>query len=98
MHEATHDCDRAGTVTDVRRVRIALAVGELMVLAMVGHPRDHGPFDRQRAEDREEVTDRGPGLERAVREQAMEADGHTEPGQPVANREVRPADGVAPEK
>ena len=31
---------------DVRAVRIALAIGEGVMLAMVGYPRDHGSLDR----------------------------------------------------
>ena len=60
-------------VTDVRRVRIPLPIGELVVRAVVGHPGDHGALDRHRIEDREDVADRRPRLERPMREQAVEA-------------------------
>jgi hypothetical protein len=55
-------------------VRIAIFVGEVVVLAVVGHPLDHRALDRERSEDGEAVADHRSGLERAVREQAVKAD------------------------
>ena len=66
-----------------RRVRIALAVAERVVAAVVGHPADHRPLDRQRAGDRQRDPQRPVGLERAVREQPVVADGDAEPGHDV---------------
>ena len=41
---------QADAVIDVGAVRIALAIGERVVLAMVGDPGDDGPLDRGRPE------------------------------------------------
>ena len=49
-------------VPDVGAVRIALLVGEGVVLAVVGDPGDHRPLDRRRAERAEHGPHRGPVL------------------------------------
>ena len=85
----------------VRRVRVALLVGVRVVLAVVGHPRHHRALHGERAEDRERVLDRLEGLERAVREQPVEAE-----RDPVAadhvhdqhHRQVAPVDQLVPEQ
>jgi hypothetical protein len=74
-------------VVDVRAVGIAGTVGERVVLAVVGDPGDHRTLDRRGPEDREDRADRGPRLEAAVREQAMEADRHAQPRQHVERHE-----------
>ena len=65
------------------RVRVALAVGERVVLAVIGDPADDRALDGQRAGDRERDPQRPVRLERAVREVAVEADGDAEPGDHV---------------
>ena len=92
---------QAGAAAHVRAVRIALLVGVRVVLAVVGDPGDHGPLHRHRAENREEVLDRLAGRERAMGQQAMEADRHAEAGQQVHDGEedeVVRAHAVAPEQ
>jgi hypothetical protein len=82
-------------------MRIALTVGEAVVLAMVGDPADHGPLHGHRAEHREAVADRAIGLVRAVREEPVEADRDAESRQRIPDREdrqVAPGDVAAPEE
>ena len=69
----------AAAVT-VRGVRIALLVGVRVVLAVVGDPCHHRALDRHRAERRERVLDRLERLERAVRQQPVEAERHAVAG------------------
>jgi hypothetical protein len=71
----------------VRAARIAFLVGEVVVLAVVGHPLDHRALDRERPENREAVADDRTGLERAVGEQAMEPHGDAQAGRCVPDRE-----------
>jgi hypothetical protein len=90
----------AMAVVDVRTVRVALPIGERMMLAMVGHPRDDRALDRRRAKDREHSADRARGLERAVSEQAVKAHRHTEAGKHVQQQEhedVVPAQQTGPQ-
>jgi hypothetical protein len=54
-------------------------VGELVVLAMVGDPLDQRTLDGGRAERREREPQRAAGLEAAVGEQTVKADGDAEP-------------------
>src|SRR3954451_22327021 len=92
---------QALAATDVRAVRIALLVGMRVVLAVIGDPRDHGPLDRHRAHRGEEILDRLARRERAMGEQAVEADGHPEAGDEVHDAEedeVVGAHAVAPEQ
>ena len=92
---------QALAATDVRAVRIALLVGVRVVLAMVGYRRDHGPLDRHRAHGGEEVLHGLARRERAMGEQAVEADGHPESGDEVHDAEedeVVRAHAVAPEQ
>src|SRR5204863_4292817 len=58
-------------VADMRAVRVALLVGEGVVLAMVGDPRDHRPLDCGRAERADDPAHDGTGLEAAMCEEAM---------------------------
>ena len=53
-----------------RRVRVALAVAEGVVAAVVGHPADDRALDRHRAGDRQRDAQPPVGLERAVGEVA----------------------------
>ena len=85
-----------GAVTDVRRVRVALLVGVRVVLAVVGHPVEHRPLEGGRAQHGEGVLERLVGLERAVGEQAVVADGDAEPGEHVAHGEDREVGAVHP--
>jgi len=73
-------------VIDVRTMRVADLVGERVMLAMVGHPRDDRPFDRSRAKDRKHRPHRRPRLERPVAEQAMEPNRHPETGEHVKHQ------------
>ena len=61
-------------MADVRRVRVAVLVGERVVLAMVGDPLGDRPLHRHAAEDRERRLQRGAGVEAPVREEPVEAD------------------------
>ena len=90
----------AGAVVDVRAVRIAGAVRERVVLAMVGDPRDDRALDRRRAQGGEDAAHERRGLERPVREHAVKADRDAEPGQHVHDQEdpdVVPAQPLAPD-
>jgi hypothetical protein len=77
----------AVAVVDVRAVRVALLVGERVVLAMVGDPRDHGPLDRGRAQRRQRSAQPAVRLERAVGQVAVEADGDPQGRQGVDDPE-----------
>ena len=57
------------------------------MLAMVGHPGDDRALDRHRAEDREQPPNARARLERAVREEAVEADRDAQAGRDVHDRE-----------
>ena len=85
----------------VRGVRVALHVGEGVVLSMVGDPVDHRALHRHRAEDGERVADPGLRLERAMGEEAVVPDRDPERGRQVhgeEDREVGRADQVVPEE
>ena len=68
VHEPVHAAERP-----VRRVRIALAVGERMVAAMRRDPPHHRAEERTRSERAEHPDQRRPCGERAVREITVEA-------------------------
>jgi hypothetical protein len=87
MAEAPQGAAPAAAVTDVRAVGIALAVGEGVVLAVVGDPRDHRALDRGRAEHREDESNSGGCLERSVGKEAVQADRDTESREEVHDRE-----------
>jgi hypothetical protein len=78
---------QASAAADVRAVRVALVVGVRVVFAVVGDPRDHGPLHRHRAHDGEEVLDGLARGERAMGEQAVETDRHSEAGDQVHGAE-----------
>ncbi len=68
---------------------------------MVGDPGDHRALDGHRAQGREEVLEALRGLEGAMGEEAMEADGYPDRRDEVhrgADREVGGADQVVPEQ
>ena len=84
----------AVAVADVGTVRVAIAVGVGVMLAVIRDPVQHGSLDRQRGGHRERVLHPGVGLEGPVGEQAMEADRHAAGGQQVHHGEDREVDGV----
>ena len=57
----------------VGAVRVALLVGERVMGAVVDRPVDRRALDRDRAEDQERAFSGGDGLERAVREHAVDS-------------------------
>ena len=71
--QARHHSPQARAVAGVGAMGVALLVGERVVLAVVGHPVDHRPLQRHRAQHGERVAQRVVGLEGAVGEQAVEA-------------------------
>jgi hypothetical protein len=82
-------------------VRVALLVGVRVVLAVVGDPRHHRALHGQRAEDGQRVLDRLEGLEGAVREQPVEAEGHAVAADHVHDqhhRQVAPVDERVPQQ
>jgi hypothetical protein len=93
VEQAAQRAAQPAGVAHVGAVRIALLVGERMVLAMVGHPGDHRPLDGRRAEDGERDANRPARGERAVGQVAVEADRDAEPAQHVDDPEH---DEVAP--
>ena len=100
VHQPAQRTAPATAVVDVRTVRVALPIGERVMLAMVGHPRDDRALDRRRAKDRQRRADRARGLERAVSEQTMKAHRHTEPSEPIQQHEhdnVVPAQQAGPQ-
>src|SRR5829696_2844381 len=85
----------------VRRVRVAVLVGERVVLAVVGDPRDDRALHRHRAEDRPRVLDGPVGGEGAVGEHAVEADRDPQSRGDVHHaqqRQVAPVDPRVPEQ
>ena len=100
VHEPVSAPLQPPLVADVRAVRVALLVGEGVVLAVVGDPRDHGTLDRRRAEHRQDRSHRPARLEAAVSQVAMEADGDAPGGERVHDQEhgdVAPVEQVVPE-
>ncbi len=87
MAEAAQRAAQAHAVIDVGAVGIAVAIGEGVVLAVVGDPGDDRPLDRRRAEYGEDPAYGWGGLEGAVREEAVKADGDAEARQHVDDRE-----------
>ena len=82
-----------------RRVRVAVAVGELVVLAVVGDPADDRALDREAAGDGQRDLDPAVGLEGLVREEPVEAGGDAEPGDHVHDHgddDIAPAQPAAP--
>src|SRR6185295_2156527 len=97
--QALECAHHAVAVADVGRVRVALLVGVRVVLAVVGDPADDRALDRHRAGHGQGVGHGLVGGEGAVGEQAVEADGHAEPGDQVHRREdrhVAPVQDVVP--
>jgi hypothetical protein len=86
---------------DVRGVGIAVVVRERVVLAVIGHPVEHGTLHRHRAEHGERVAHRRDRVEGAMGEEAVVADrdadggGHVHRGE---DREVGPAHHVVPQQ
>jgi hypothetical protein len=61
-------------------VRVAVIVGEGVVLSVVGDPVDHRALHRHRAERRQRVLDRPRRVEGAMGEHPVVADRDAEPG------------------
>jgi hypothetical protein len=83
----------------VGAVGVAGEVAEAVVLAVGGDPLDNGSLDGGRSEHGEQRAQRASGLEAAVGEQPVVADGDPHDGQQVAdgqNDQVLPVQGVAP--
>jgi hypothetical protein len=80
----------------MRRVRVVLVVGVLVVLAVGGGPPDHGALPRHAAADRKERRDRTTRVERLVRVQPVVADGDAEARDHVHAEEEREVDPVEP--
>ena len=74
--ESFEALDEAVTPTGMRAVRVAVLVGELVMLAVIGDPADHVPLHGKLAADGEGVANGGEGLKRAVGKQAVVADGN----------------------
>jgi hypothetical protein len=74
-------------------MRVAVAVGELVMLAVVRDPADDVALDGELAEDREGVTHRRVGPERAVREQAVIPHGDPDARQQISRAQDRELDG-----
>ena len=87
MREAAQVGEPLALEPVVRAVRVALAVREHVVLAMVGDPGDHRPLDRGGPENREQRADRPGRGEAAMGEVAVEADGHAQAGQQIEHAE-----------
>ena len=88
----------ARAVPDVRAVRVAVDVGELVVLAMGRDPVDHRPFGGRRSERGERRPREPVALEAAVGQQPVEADGYPGPDRHVEqsqDQEVLPVQEVA---
>ena len=79
-------------------MRITGPVGEPVVAAVVGHPTDQRALERHRPDQGEHDLEWPFGLEAAVGEQAVEADGHAvadHRGEHRCDDDVTPGDRVA---
>ena len=94
VHQPAQRAAQADAVVDVGTVGVAWRVGEGVVLAVIGDPRDHRTLDRGGAEDREHGAQDGARLEAAVREEAVEADRDAQTGQDVQHGEDRQVPGT----
>nr|WP_271213040.1 hypothetical protein [Rhodococcus wratislaviensis] len=82
-------------------MRVSRAITALMVAPVDGHPGHHAALAGHRTGDGQRGLDRGRGLERAVREQPVVADGNSQTGHHPHHDEqghFRHPDGVHPEK
>jgi hypothetical protein len=98
--EAAQRALQAVPVVHVRGVRVTRLVRERVVLAVVGDPGDHRALDRGAAERGEDRAHGLARLERAVREEPVEADGDPQAGGHVHDREhdqVTPAEQRGPD-
>jgi hypothetical protein len=57
----------------VRAGWVTVLVGEGVMLAVIGHPLDHGAFHDQRSERRQGIANGGIGLERTVGQQTVKS-------------------------
>ena len=74
-------------VVQMGAVRVALLVGELVMLAVGRHPVDHRSLGRGRAQRGEERPRRAAALEAAVGQQTVESDGDARPDDHVEDRQ-----------
>ena len=82
-------------------VRVTVFVGEVVVLAMVGHPLDHRSLHSKRSAHGERVAHSGVGLEGAVGEQPVKPDRDAKAGDGVPHcekGEVHRLDEAVPEQ
>ena len=79
-----------------RRVRVALAIGVGMVLEVSRRPVDRPARNGHCARDQRQGLDRCVGLEAAMREQAVIAEGRAEPRDDCEHREQRQVDRARP--
>ena len=99
--ESLQRLERSVSELGMRAVRVSLPVGELVVLAVVGDPRDHVALHTHLAKKSERVTNSWVRLEGPVREQTVVTDRDPDAGQEVADYEDRDRsdpDPLAPEK
>ena len=90
--EALQALDESLAIAGVRAVRVALAVGELMMLAVVRDPADDVALDGELAEDRERVAHSAVGLERPVGEQPVVPHRDPDPREDVSHDQDRELD------
>jgi hypothetical protein len=83
------------------RRRLAVFVGAVVVLAVIGDPLDHRTLYGERSENRERIPHGRVRLERAMGEQPVEADGDSDARGDVGERqrrEVDPREQASPEQ
>src|SRR6201996_8700621 len=85
VHQALGQCLGVVAVTP-RGVRVAFPVAVLVVPPVVGDPVEHRALNGHGPAYRQRDPQAGPGLERAVGEVPVEADGDAEPGHPVEDQ------------
>jgi hypothetical protein len=91
----------SAAMADVGTVRIALAIGVGVVLAVIGDPVHDRALHRQRAQHGEDALEPGIGLERAVGEEPVETDRHADRGEQIhrpEDRQVGPVNRPVPEQ
>ena len=87
VHEAAKLASPAVAVPDVGAVWVTLAVGEGVVLAVIGDPGDHGPLDRGGPQRPPARPAEPAGREAPVRQVAVEPDRDPKAGGDIDDRE-----------